>query len=273
MNRDKIKWFKKEELNGVAIGKIKPVLVGFDIGTGIVSHDYLRPVVYVCCEPFQEYAQILADKVSEKKDSIFIIQNKDWAESLKGLENKSIDAVYLIDVVEHLPKEEGLELLKRTEEIVRKQIVIFTPLGFVKQEVMEGGKDAWGLNGAEYQEHKSGWMTDDFDSSWEIYACKDYHDTNNVGRKLDEPFGAFWAIKNFNDEVSELAFDSLPQEVKNAIVNKLPSAYFERIEKLQKKELEHQKLLSEYEILKSSKAVRYANKLKKCLRKIGVKQF
>ncbi len=101
----------------------------------------------------------------------------------------------MIDVVEHLEKEEGLRLLCLTERIARRQIVLFTPLGFMPQEHLDG-KDAWGLEGGRWQEHKSGWLPEDFGESWDIYASEEYHLHDNMGMPLEKPFGVFWAIKN-----------------------------------------------------------------------------
>jgi hypothetical protein len=131
------------------------------------------------------------------------------------------------------------------------------------------------LNGAKYQEHKSGWMPNDFDKTWDIYACKDYHAVNNVGIKLEKPFGAFWAIKNFDnkDNFSNLPFDSLSSEIKEALFNQLPYKYFEIIEKLEQGKLQHQQLQSEHQNLINSKTVRYSKKIQKYLQKIGIDKF
>lgn len=262
MYKKNVKWIERDKLFPEVIKNIKPVMIGFDIGTGIVSHDYLKTTLYVCCEPYEEYAKVLAGKI-EGKDNYVILQ-KDWMGSIAGLKDNSIDSVFLIDVIEHLEKEEGRKLLKITERVVRKQIVIFTPLGFVKQELLEGGKDAWGLNGATYQEHKSGWLPEDFDDTWDIYACKDFHNTNNIGEKIDKPFGALWAIRNFNkdDELFNSSLDSLPLEVKNVLLNKFPNFYFDLLEKYNLLQIEHKNLLN-------TKAVRYSNKIKKYLGKIN----
>lgn len=295
-----IHWLKREELMPKAIEKINPVLIGLDIGVGIVSHKYLKSVVYICSEPYQEYVDVLKSKISIDNDRVYVIQKKDWYESVCNLEEKSIDSVYLIDVIEHLTKEEGVKLLEMTEKVVRNQIVLFTPLGFVRQEVLDGGKDAWGLNGAEYQEHKSGWMPEDFDETWDIYACKDFHNLNNIGEKLEKPFGAFWAIKNLNrqNELSEFSFDSLSYEIKKALVDELPHKYFEIIESFENEKIQNQQMKSEYEKLKTefpelqikyenlqninnqvnaelewlknTVAVRLVNKIKKLLKKIGI---
>lgn len=61
---------------------------------------------------------------------------------------KSFDAVIATEVLEHLTREEGLELLGKAETWARKKVVITTPNGYLKQ-------DPYGDN--LLQEHKSGW--------------------------------------------------------------------------------------------------------------------
>jgi len=63
-------------------------------------------------------------------------------------EPKSFDAVIMIDVLEHLEKEQGRKLLEKAEKWARKKIIINTPNGFIKQPSLDKNL---------YQEHKSGW--------------------------------------------------------------------------------------------------------------------
>jgi len=51
------------------------------------------------------------------------------------------------------------------------------------------------MDGASWQEHRSGWLPEDFDDSWQIFAAKEFHTADNLSRPLERPFGAFWAIK------------------------------------------------------------------------------
>jgi hypothetical protein len=222
----KILEIKKEEFIEKAISLIEPSNILLDIGCGIVPHDYIHHNVYIACEPFKEYVNVL--KNNRKKltqpiylDSCFIIINEDWQSFLDKYEDYAVDTVYLIDVIEHLPKEQGMELLKRTEKIAKNQIVIFTPLEHIEQKCLDGNKDAWGLNGAEWQEHKSVWTPDDFDGDeWSFVVCKDYHQCNNIGEKLKKPVGAFWAIKNVQKAVDKI--DILEhQEIKNDYKSRL----------------------------------------------------
>jgi len=65
---------------------------------------------------------------------------------------RSFDCVLASDVVEHLPKELGLELIAKMERIARDRVVIFTPNGFVPQ----------GEHGGNHlQRHVSGWSAEE----------------------------------------------------------------------------------------------------------------
>ncbi|SDD91686.1 Methyltransferase domain-containing protein [Paenibacillus sp. UNCCL117] len=209
-------WTEPEEFLQKGIERIIEVDVLLDIGCGIVPHDdYILPKVYICCEPYQEYIEILNEKIDKKTNTIFVVLNYDWEAVVNHFADESVDTVFLLDVIEHLDKETGKQLLARTERIARKQIVIFTPLGFVENETMQDGKDAWGLNGAEWQKHRSGWVPEEFDGTWDIVACENFHSHNNIGQKLEEPFGAFWAIKN--KKLSDTTWPSLINNKENLV--------------------------------------------------------
>ena len=66
----------------------------------------------------------------------------------KKFNPKSFDCVIALDLIEHLPKKDGLKLIKMMERIARKKVIIFTPNGFLPQE--EYDNNPW-------QVHKSGW--------------------------------------------------------------------------------------------------------------------
>lgn len=199
---EKIIKVQRDELMSRGISYIKNSHVLLDIGCGIRPHDYVHNDVYIVCEPYEEYVNVLKNDIAEIKeplflDSCFLIINKDWRQYLDLYGDYSVDTVYLIDVIEHLPKAEGEELLRRTEKIAKQQIVIFTPLDYIEQKTSLDNKDAWGLDGASWQEHKSVWKPEDFHGKeWFFVVCDDFHEYNNIGEKLEKPVGAFWAIKN-----------------------------------------------------------------------------
>ena len=66
--------------------------------------------------------------------------------------DQSFECVAALDLIEHLEKRDGLQLLDDVERIARKRIVIFTPNGFLRQG--EYDNNPW-------QVHKSGWEVDE----------------------------------------------------------------------------------------------------------------
>lgn len=191
-----IRWFEKGELVPAVLRDIEKVEVLLDIGCGIRPQNHVKPIVHICCEPFEQYVDHLQKEVAGRYDCNFVILKASWADAVKIFPPKSVDSVFLLDVIEHLEKEEAARLLKATEKLAKRQIVIFTPLGFLPQHHSDG-KDAWGLDGGVWQEHRSGWEPNEFESSWEIYASREFHVADNMGSARERAHGAFWALKTY----------------------------------------------------------------------------
>lgn len=66
---------------------------------------------------------------------------------------KSIDIVLCLQVIEHLSKGDGLKLVKNTEEIARKKVIISTPASFFRQDEYDDNP---------LQMHKSSWEPAEF---------------------------------------------------------------------------------------------------------------
>ena len=58
------------------------------------------------------------------------------------------DTVLALDVIEHLPREDGLKMMRSMEKIARRKVVLFTPSGFLPQRSYHDNA---------LQEHLSGW--------------------------------------------------------------------------------------------------------------------
>jgi hypothetical protein len=190
---EELTWVDRERLFPSAMAALEQVEVVLDIGPGIRPQPYIQPVVHVCCEPFMQYVEKLQEIAAVAKDRTYVILNMTWADAVRCLPPKSVDTVILSDVIEHLEKEEGHRLLDATLRLARRQVGIFTTLGFVPQHHPQG-KDAWGLDGMDWQEHKSGWMPEDFGAGWAVIACKDYHTLDHMGAVRSKTEGAIWAI-------------------------------------------------------------------------------
>ena len=75
---------------------------------------------------------------------------------------KSFDCVLSIDVIEHFEKRQGVELLKKMEDVASKSVVLVTPNGFLPQEAHSGNA---------YQKHLSGWNVEEMQrNGYEVYG-------------------------------------------------------------------------------------------------------
>jgi hypothetical protein len=101
--------------------------------------------------------------------------------AMNFIKSSLIHTVTLMDVVEHLEKAEAQHLLKETQKHV-KQIVVFTPLGFMEQE-----DGTW-------NSHRSGWMPEDFGEGWTVQVFPHFHWCDFKGRVFPEPKGAILAV-------------------------------------------------------------------------------
>lgn len=122
----------------------------------------------------------------------------------KFYQPKSFDAVIALDLIEHLKKQEGLDLLKSVEKIAKKKVIILTPNGFTKQ-------DSSGNN--PHQIHHSGWSVDDFKK-------RDYRVYGMRGLKF---IRGEWATINFKPWF----FWGLISVLSQAIVYRLPKLAYQ----------------------------------------------
>lgn len=67
-------------------------------------------------------------------------------------EPESFDCIIALDLLEHLPREKGLELLRAMERLAARKVVVFTPNGFVPQAPYDENP---------FQEHLSGWSVEE----------------------------------------------------------------------------------------------------------------
>lgn len=205
--------FDTKDFPDAVIKGLESVDILLDIGCGIRPQQLIRPAVHICCEPFAQYADKLLHMTENlgggqlPHDRHYIVVRAGWAEAIKLFPSQSVDTVCLLDVIEHLKKDEGRELLQATEALARRQLVLFTPLGFMPQDC-SGGKDGWGLDGADWQQHKSGWTPDDFDASWDTYTFKNFHTTDHLGKPLEKPFDAFFAVKKIQQRANSNSTES-----------------------------------------------------------------
>lgn len=94
-----------------------------------------------------------------RKKSVFIkvIQGDILNTSKKLIRNrKKFDVVFCSQVIEHISRRDGEELLDIVDKLAKKRIIMGTPRGFMEQPEIFLGNNP-------HQVHKSGWVEDDFE--------------------------------------------------------------------------------------------------------------
>lgn len=193
--RKTIRWVAKNALPGLIRRKVRHADVVLDVGCGIEPQTLVWPRLHICVEVHDEYVKYLCERLSGAPR--YLVIQSPWEEALRIMSPKSVDTVFALDFIEHLTKEQGLAFIEQAERVARRQVVLFTPLGYFPQSYEgSGDKDWWGMHGGRWQTHRSGWTPEDFSDDWEIVGCRDYHTEDQHG-PLDEPIGCIWAIRTF----------------------------------------------------------------------------
>ncbi len=188
-----VTWLEKDAVPDAIAERVQLADVVLDVGPGIRPQKHVFPLIHICVEPFAPYIERMRESVGD--DPRFVFLNSTWQDALAKLPDKSVDSVFALDVIEHLEKDDGLELLRQARRLARRQVMIFTPLGYMPQDYDEADKkDRWGMEGGYWQTHRSGWEPGDFDDDWSFVACKRYHEVDENDQPLDEPAGALWAF-------------------------------------------------------------------------------
>jgi SAM-dependent methyltransferase len=131
-----------------AIGDVTSVLdvgCGADSPLGRFAGRYAQTVGVDLCE--EAVAESRAACIHDE----YVVM--DVLEIGSRFEPASFDAVVAFDLIEHLDREDGFELLRAMERIARERVVVFTPNGFLRQAASADNL---------LQRHRSGWTADDF---------------------------------------------------------------------------------------------------------------
>lgn len=246
---------------------VRETEVVLDIGCGIAPMNYFRPKLHLLVEPWKEYADILAYRHSGDKSVIII--HAGALEALRQLADNSVDSIFMLDVIEHLEKEQGFQAITECERVAREQVVIFTPLGFMPQHMESSEADGWGLGGSAVQEHRSGWEPEDFSAAWSFYICENFHGVDFKGEPLEQPYGAFYAMRNFERQTIP-APEKMP-EYRRPLPSEIEAQRLQA-ELLQCK-MANDALRNEYQAILNSRGMRMVRGVKKILGSLGIARF
>jgi hypothetical protein len=172
----------KDEMHQIAAGLLAPSVTCADIGPGLRPQRMLDCPVHVLVEPWRPYADILVSTYPGK-----VVVNSFATPYLSSMLDRSIDTIFLLDVIEHIEKEEGRALLRNACRVARVQVVLFTPLGFMPHEVHDTPPEWGDVQHGTTQRHLSGWMPEELPPSMNV-ICENFH-LSSYGT-----FGAFYSI-------------------------------------------------------------------------------
>jgi len=131
---------------------------------------------------------------------------------------KSFDAVLLLSVIEHLDKESAGILLDKAEKIAKKKVIITTPRGFLKQNVVDGN---------ELQQHKSGWEIEEMGQrgyrAWGMSGLKILRGAENPCSNSKDFLASLTSTIRFRPKL----FWALVAELSQAFVYYFPQFAFE----------------------------------------------
>ena len=119
-----------------------------DIGCGPART--LRQLEVAHCVGFEGYRPAFeeAQRLKTQDEMVF----GDVRELSRYFKPRQFDACIAMDVIEHLPKDEGLKLMRDMEAIAKKKVVFFTPNGFLPQRQSAD---------SDLQAHFSGWEAEE----------------------------------------------------------------------------------------------------------------
>jgi len=250
---------------------VKETETVLDIGCGIAPMNYFRPKLHMMVDPWKEYTEILSYRYSGDK-SVLVLRGE-ALEALRQFADNSVDSIFLLDVIEHMDKAIGRQVIEESERVANEQIVIFSPLGFMPQHMESHESDGWGLSGTLYQEHRSGWTPEDFSSEWSCYVCEGFHSNDFKGDKLDQRVGAFFAIRNF--EGKTICVPERISDYRRPLPSELKVCELQEQLQTQQNELKQQcdrleALRSEHNILLNSRGMRIVRLARRILSVVGL---
>lgn len=111
------------------------------------------------------------------------------------LKPKSFDAILCSEVLEHLTKQEGHELIKKMEKWVTKKIIITMPNGYLWQN---------GYDNNPLQEHKSGWSVEELEKlGFKVYGMNGWKRLKGYeGLIKYKPVQAWTAISDLTQKIT-----------------------------------------------------------------------
>ncbi len=153
-----------------------------DVGCG-----YLSPLRFLGLEHsvgIDGYAPDLEKAKNRQTHKEFVLG--DIRELPQKFKSKQFDACVALDVIEHLPKEDGYKLIESMQAVAKRRIIFLTPNGFLPQRSQE--RD-------DLQQHLSGWSADEMAKlGFEVVGMLGPKSYRGEFHRLKKTPRLFWAV-------------------------------------------------------------------------------
>jgi hypothetical protein len=150
--------------------KLQKVNNLIDLGAGVRPFRLVPKTSHIIVEPFEPYLKFLQERESGR--NVVLVQDQALSFLQKQASN-SVDLIVAIDLIEHLTKTDGEQLILEMKRVCKNQYLVITPLGFAPQHVGLDDDEGWGFKGNTLQTHISGWLPSDF-SECEVIVAPEY---------------------------------------------------------------------------------------------------
>ena len=103
------------------------------------------------------------------------------------------DACIAMDVIEHLPKEDGLKLMREMELLAKKKVVFFTPNGFLPQRQAAD---------SDLQAHFSGWEAEEMQGhGYDVFGMLGPKSLRGEYHMIQRRPKIFWSLVSTLDQI------------------------------------------------------------------------
>ena len=139
-----------------------------DVACGLsLKSKYIPAQIRVGVDIYDKYFEHIESEVP------YVVMKYDVRKLNEVFVPKSFDLVIALDVIEHLEKQESLDMIKECEKIARKAVILETPEGYVPQNL-----DILGHGGHEWQTHRCGWEKEELEKLGYKAFTREYQMSN-----------------------------------------------------------------------------------------------
>lgn len=133
-----------------SFGSIESVL---DVACGLsLKSKFLPAQIRVGIDVHEPYLRAI------ESDVPYVVMKGDVRNLREHFLENSFDIVYALNIVEHLEKEEALQLVGECKSIAKLAVVLDTPNGYVPQNI-----DIQGFGADHWETHRCGWTVSEFE--------------------------------------------------------------------------------------------------------------